>query len=126
MKELAPHDRPREKLARVGAAALGDNELLAAVLGHGSASYGALTLANAVLAAVGGLVGLTRVGHDDLCALPAVGAARASQMLAAIELGRRTLFIRSPARERFASPREMAAFLLPQFGARNVEQSGVV
>jgi len=34
MKAVATHDRPREKLQRLGAAALGDNELLAIVLGH--------------------------------------------------------------------------------------------
>ena len=36
MKDVAPHDRPREKLERLGASALGDNELLALVLGSGS------------------------------------------------------------------------------------------
>ena len=34
MKDVAQHDRPREKLERLGAAALGDNELLALVLGY--------------------------------------------------------------------------------------------
>ena len=51
MHELAPHDRPREKLERGGVAVLGDNELLAVVLGHGSHGRGALALANDLLAA---------------------------------------------------------------------------
>ena len=38
MKDVAPHDRPREKLERLGPAGLGDNELLAVVLGGGSAA----------------------------------------------------------------------------------------
>ena len=38
MKTVAPHDRPREKLERIGAGALGDNELLAIVIGHGVAN----------------------------------------------------------------------------------------
>jgi DNA repair protein RadC len=126
VKELASHDRPREKLAQLGAASLGDNELLAVVLGHGSAEQNALQLANSVLGAVGGLVGLTRAGPLDLYSLRGVGSARAAQILAAIELGRRTLLTRAPARLRFASPRELAAHLLPRFGARRVEQSGVV
>lgn len=126
MRELAPHDRPREKLAQLGSSALGDNELLAAVLGHGRAAQNALQLANSVLAFSGGLVGLTRVGHIDLQGLPGVGSARAAQVLAAIELGRRTLLMRAPTRLRFTSPRELAAHLLPRFGARSVEQSGVV
>jgi DNA repair protein RadC len=126
VKDLAPHDRPREKLARTGAAALGDNELLAVVLGHGGGGRNALELANLVLTSVGGLIGLTRVDHGELRQLAGVGVARAAQMLAALELGRRTLLTRPPVRPRFASPREIAAYLLPQFGARNVEQCGVV
>jgi DNA repair protein RadC len=126
VKHLAPHDRPREKLARLGTSALGDNELLAVILGHGSGPHTALDLANAMLAAVDGLTGLTRIDHDALRRVPGVGAARAGQVLAAVELGRRTLFTRTLERLQFASPRELAAYLLPQYGARNVEQSGVV
>lgn len=126
MKELAPHDRPREKLARVGAAALGDNELLAVVLGHGSAAQGALQLANAILSATDGLLGLTRVGHADLRRVPGVGTARAAQLLAAVELGRRTLLTRGKERVRFTSARDLATFLLPRFGAGRVEQCGIV
>ena len=51
MKAVGAHDRPREKLQRVGVGALGDNELVAVVLGHGRANASALDLANAVLAA---------------------------------------------------------------------------
>lgn len=125
MRSLAPQDRPREKLVRLGPAGLGDNELLAVVLGHGSGSQNALELATAILAAVGGLFGLTRLGHADLRALPGMGTARSGQVLAAIELGRRTLVRPPHERPRFASPREMAAHLLPQFGSRRVEQCGV-
>jgi DNA repair protein RadC len=85
-----------------------------------------LELANAVLAQVDGLLGLTRVDCVQLRQLTGVGFARAAQILGAIELGRRTLFSRTPERQRFASPRELAGYLLPQFGARSVEQSGVV
>ena len=63
MRSVAPHDRPREKLERVGAGGLGDNELLAIVLGHGVPRTSALELANAVLDAVGGLHGLARASH---------------------------------------------------------------
>jgi len=49
VKDLAPGDRPREKLLRHGAAALGDNELVALVLCHGSRRTGALAVANALL-----------------------------------------------------------------------------
>src|SRR5688572_17850221 len=60
MNLLAPHDRPREKLERLGAGALGDNELLALVLAGGSAARDALGVANDLLDRCGGLRGLTR------------------------------------------------------------------
>ena len=125
MKTVAPHDRPREKLERLGAGALGDNELVAVVLGQGRAHASALDLANAVLAR-GGLRALLRKTHEELRQVPGIGAARAAQVLAAIELGRRTLTRLDEARPRLASPRSVAEYLLPQFGNRAVEQFGVL
>jgi DNA repair protein RadC len=123
---LAPHDRPREKLERIGSAGLGDNELLAIVLGQGIRRANALELANAVLAAVGGLHGLVRASVDDLRRVPGIGQARASQIVAAIEAGRRTLVRGRRERPQILSSRDVAELLVPQFGSRPVEQFGVV
>ena len=126
MKDLALHDRPREKLQRLGAAALGDNELVAIVLGSGCYECGALELANRVLERIGGLHGLTRATPGALHLVRGIGPARAAQVLAAVELGRRTL-VRAPAdRERLASPRQVAGYLLPLYGSAAVEQFGIV
>jgi DNA repair protein RadC len=125
MKEVAPHDRPREKLARLGSHGLGDNELLALVVGSGCRSADALVLANRVLAAVGGLSGLTRAAAGELCQVPGVGPARAGRIQAAVELGRRTL-AEGGERPRLTNPRQLAALLLPRYGACSVEQFGVV
>jgi DNA repair protein RadC len=123
---LAPSDRPREKLAANGAASLGDNELLAIVLGEGARGTSALDLANAVFARFGGAVGLTRAGYESLRRVAGVGPAKAAQMLAAVELGRRTLLHGPARRAAFASPRELAAYLIPRFSARAVEHFGIV
>jgi DNA repair protein RadC len=126
MKTVGTHDRPREKLQRLGAAALGDNELVAIVLGNGQAKASALDLANAVLAGVGGIDGLARARPDDLVRVDGIGAARAAQVLAAVELGRRTLTRVGRQRVQVTSPRLMAELLLPLYGDRPVEQFGVV
>jgi DNA repair protein RadC len=126
MKTVAAHDRPREKLQRVGATALGDNELLAVVFGHGRANASALDLANAVLTAVAGLDRLARARYDELRRIPGIGAARAAQIVAAVELGRRTLTRVGRERIQITSPRVLAEMLLPQYGSRAVEQFGVV
>ena len=126
MKSVAPHDRPREKLQRLGAAALGDNELVAVVFGSGQAATSALDLANQVLERTGGIDGLARARHDELTQLPGIGSARAAQVLAAVELGRRTLTRADRHRVQITSPRMVAELLLPLYGNRPVEQFGVV
>jgi DNA repair protein RadC len=126
MKTVALHDRPREKLQRLGAAALGDNELVAIVLGHGQANASALDLANTLLGGVGGAGGLARARHDDLTKIAGIGPARAAQILAAVELGRRTLTRGGRQRVQVTTPRTVAELLLPQYGSRSVEQFGVV
>lgn len=126
MKTIAPHDRPREKLGRVGPAALGDNELVAIVIGHGHRGGSALDVANAVLDAAGGVHGLPRLLRDDLARIAGLGAAKGSQILAAVELGRRTLLRGPQARRQILSPRDAAAHLLPEFGSSAVERFGVL
>src|SRR4029453_9984110 len=111
MKTVAPHDRPREKLRRLGAAALGDNELVAIVLGHGQARSSVLDLANMVLSKAGGVDGLARTRVDDLTSIAGIGAARAAQVLAAIELGRRTLTRADRQRVQVTGPRSVAELL---------------
>ena len=126
MKDLSPDDRPREKLRHHGPAALGDNELVALVIGNGSRRASALSLANTLLAAHGGLHGLTRCAADDLMRIAGIGRARAAQIVAALELGRRTLALRPGARLRIRRPEDAAAYLMPRFGSRGVEQFGIV
>ena len=126
MKDLLPDDRPREKLQHHGAAALGDNELVALVLGNGSRRGNALSVANALLAAHGGLHGLTRCTADDFVRIAGIGRARAAQIVAALELGRRTLAHAPSARLMIRSPKDAAAYLMPRFGSRGVEQFGIM
>ena len=126
MKTVAAHDRPREKLQRLGTSALGDNELMAIVLGHGRSNASALDLANTLLAGIGGADSLARARLDDLMKIDGIGPARAAQILAAVELGRRTLTRGGRQRVQVTSPQTVADLLLPQYGNRPVEQFGVV
>ena len=126
MKTVPPQDRPREKLERLGVTGLGDNELLALVIGSGSRKLDVLEVANRLLGRAGGLHGLTRVGMGELRNVAGVGRARAAQVLAAVELGRRTLVRGVAQRPRLVSLRQLAAYLIPQYGAAPVEQFGIV
>jgi DNA repair protein RadC len=126
MTRLPVDDRPREKLARAGVDALGDNELLALVLGAGTRARSALTVAQDVIAQADGLSGVVRLGLDDLERVPGIGRSRAARVLAAVELGRRTLTRESPGRPRFLTPADAAHYLMPRFGSHVVERMGVM
>ena len=69
---------------------------------------------------------MTRLGVGALRHVAGVGRARAAQVLAAVELGRRTLVRDMAERPRLTTPRQLAAYLLPQYGSRAVEQFGIV
>lgn len=87
--QIPEADRPREKLLRKGAHALSDQELLAVLLGKGTASMDVMTLA-AKLARLIDEKGL-QVRADDLTQFDGVGDAKATLILAAIEFARRRI-----------------------------------
>ena len=86
--DMAEADRPREKLARLGAAALRDEELVAILLGSGNAQMDVMTMAREFVKHIDGK-GL-EVGLDDLI-MPGVGMAKAMKILAAFEFARRRI-----------------------------------
>jgi DNA repair protein RadC len=126
MASVPAVDRPREKLARVGAEALGDNELVALVLGSGTRSRGALLVALDVIEAAGGVQGLVRIGLDELCRIPGVGDSRAAGLKAAVELGRRTLFGDREERPQMLSTGDIVGYLTPRYAGFGVERFGVM
>jgi DNA repair protein RadC len=126
MKCLSADDRPREKLLRMGPGALGDNELLALVLGVGSRQADALTLAGEVLSRCSGIHGLAKADWADLARVNGIGPCRAARIRAAVELGRRSMAQPPNARVRLRAPSDAAAFLQPRFGANAREQFGIV
>lgn len=89
MKGLEGRDRPREKLVARGAAALSDVELLAVLLGTGTRGRGVLEVAGEVLRRAER--GIERMSVEDLQGISGLGTAKACQIVAAFELGRRHL-----------------------------------
>ncbi len=89
IKDMPEHSRPREKLRERGASALTDEELVAAILGMGTAGVDVRTIARQVA----GLIREHKTGLtlDRLQAVPGVGLAKAGQILSAFELARRHL-----------------------------------
>lgn len=88
-RSIAVHDRPRERLARLGSRALSDTELLALILRTGTRAGRADSLARAVVEHVGGLAELASASMAALVAMRGLGPAKAASLLAAFELARR-------------------------------------
>jgi len=80
---------PRERLILNGEHALSDAELLAVLLGTGSAKEPVSVLAQKLLERSGGLGGLRRAGMSAISAVPGIGSTKACRLRAALELGLR-------------------------------------
>jgi DNA repair protein RadC len=83
--------RPRERLRAQGVGALSSAELLAVVLGTGTAYATALDTATALVVRFGSLGRLSRASVEEVCTIPGIGEAKAQRVLAAMEVGRRLL-----------------------------------
>ncbi|MCP9462248.1 MAG: DNA repair protein RadC [Nitrospira sp.] len=84
-------ERPRERLLSKGPEVLSDAQLLAILLRTGRRDSSAVQVAMELLHHVGGLGGLVKSGVEELCSVEGVGPAKAAQLKAALELGRRSL-----------------------------------
>ena len=124
--ERPPSDRPRERLRALGAAALSDVELLALLLGTGTAREGVLDVATRLLATVGGLGALARLAPPQLAALPGLGPARAAEIVAALELGRRASRDIAAERPQIMRPADAVALLTPALAHLEQERSVVL
>lgn len=126
IRELPAAERPRERLAMRGAAGLSAAELIALLWGSGARGRSAVDLATEALARHEGLTGLARATDGELEELPGVGAARAAQLTAAFELGRRLMADWPQGRWTIRSPRDVADRLLLQMGRLDREELRVV
>lgn len=125
--DLPTTDRPRERLAEVGASNLSHAELLAILLRVGVKGENAVRLSQRILAQLGGLTGLHRASYTDLCGVKGIGPAKAAQLKAALELGHR-IANALPADERLAikSPADAANLLKYQLSVLEQEYLFVI
>ena len=84
-------ERPRERLLTQGPQTLTNAQLLAILLRVGRHGSSAVQVGMDILDRLGGVAGLAQCGIEELCAVPGVGEAKAAQLKAALELGKRAL-----------------------------------
>lgn len=126
IRELPAAERPRERLQLRGPAGLTGAELIALLWGSGTAGRSAVDVATDAIARFDGLTGLARASSHELEVVPGIGEARAAQLQAAFELGRRLLADWPAGRWSIRSPRDVADRLVLQMGRLEREELRVV
>ena len=111
IRDLPSTERPRERLLNLGAGALTNSELIAILLRTGMRGENVLALASRLLAACSGLHGLLRASPAELCALRGISAAKAAQLCAALELGRRAVSLPPRERAKIRLPKDLYAVI---------------
>ena len=126
IREMPPEERPRERLQQYGPAALATAELIAIIWRSGTKRQNVLTLATHALAQYGALPQLAQASAAELAQLPGVGPAKAVELLAAFELGRRLMTMQPEERMEVRSPEDIANLLMPEMAAFEQEHLRVV
>ncbi|UJF23739.1 DNA repair protein RadC [Suttonella sp. R2A3] len=120
-------DMPRERLLRLGAAALADYELLALLLRTGTREHDVLSFARTILNERNGLVGLLNSDQDDLAVIKGLGQAKIAELLAVMEIARRYANAEvSHSQWTFTSPQDVRDFLMLQYKGLQEERLGIL
>jgi DNA repair protein RadC len=108
IQDLAENERPRERLEQLGAQALSTSELIAILLRVGVPGENAVQMGQRLLHDLGGLRGIQQATFAEVCNQHGLGPAKAAQLKAAIELGRRLQIDDPDQRPRISRPQDIA------------------
>jgi DNA repair protein RadC len=122
LARLPAQERPRERALRGDIADLDDPELLALLVRTGSGDEDVIELAQRLLHEHGGLVGLARLDVGQLVEQRGLGPAKAAELAAAFELGRRLSTAALRERPVMKSPDEVAVLVAPLMAALGHEE----
>jgi len=114
IRDMPQDERPRERLMRLGARVMSNTELLAIMMRTGVGGENVLRLAERLLAHFGGLTGIARASLAELRTVNGIGPAKAVEIKAALELGRRLMASAPEERPRVTSPADAANLLMSE------------
>ncbi|HEO8419890.1 MAG: DNA repair protein RadC [Niallia sp.] len=112
IRDFPNDERPRERFIKQGPESLANHELIAILIQTGSKNESVLTLANKLLIHFDGLRLLKDASLDELKAIKGIGTAKAIQLMAAIELGRRVSNLEFTDRYCIRSPEDAAKYMM--------------
>ena len=126
IRDMPHRERPRERLRELGSGSLSNAELIAILLRTGVGGLGVLDLSMHVLSRFGGLAGVARVAYGELLSLKGISDAKACQLLAALELGRRLVSLSPEDRSIIRSPQDVVNLLSAEMALLDQEHLKVV
>jgi DNA repair protein RadC len=126
VRDLPATERPRERLAARGPGGLSSAELISLLWSPGARRVTAAALAEEALVRCDGLSGLATSSPQELQRVPGVGPARAAQLTAAFELGRRAVVDWPTGRWIIRGPSDLASRLIADLGHLPSEELRVV
>lgn len=126
IRDLPRGERPRERLREHGPGHLSNAELIAILLRTGVTGENVLNLAVRLLARFQGLSGLARATYGELCSLKGISDAKACQLLAALELGKRLVSLHPEDRSAITCPEDVANLLAAEMGLLDQEHLRVL
>lgn len=126
MKDLDPSERPRERLLDRGPDALSTAELLAILLRTGVTGLMVTDLARDLLRRYSGLTGLATISPQELAQVHGLGPAKAAQLKAALEIGRRLMREELAERPRVTNPEDIAKLVQVDMSVLEQEQLRVL
>jgi DNA repair protein RadC len=113
IKDIPIDDRPRERLIKFGPEALSNAELLAIILRVGTKSESAIAMANRIISCSNeGLQFLSTATVEELSQIKGIGEAKASQIKASLELGKRLKNFRANSKVKINSPEDVAEIVM--------------
>jgi DNA repair protein RadC len=124
--DLPQDDRPRERLLTRGPAALSTAGLLAIILRTGVPEENVVRVSQRLLSTFGNLAGLAQASPAELIAARGLGPAKAAQLKAALELGRRLLVEAPDQRPQVRSPADAANLLMSEMSLLEQEHLRVM
>jgi len=126
IKDMSEEERPRERLAKLGPQSLTNAELLAILLRVGVVGESAVQVGQRLLQNFGGISGIHRASIDELSSQKGIKLAKAAQIKAAIELGRRLILEAPNERPVIHSPAEAAELVQYEMSALEQEELRVI
>jgi len=113
IKDWPEEERPRERLLKMGAESLSSAQLLAIILRTGGGGKSAIDVAIEMLDSFKSLKNIETASVKELAKVKGIGAAKAAQVKAAFELGRRLLRERDEKRPVFSSSQDVYSYYHP-------------